>query len=76
MSFTDDYLKRLKEEIEISKGFNLETHMEVSCYRLNDLLARLEAGERALKWSLYQCDKSNPHLEAWRKAAGKGGPKS
>ena len=70
MSFTDDDLKRLKEEIEDGfYGSNRD--------RLNALLARLEAAEKliSLRGVRIQMERNDRKIEtaawAWRKAAGK-----
>jgi len=75
MTFTDDDLKRLKEDLK-------ECYYHPSKFDCDALIARLEAAEAALKMLLEideeshddSIDPASPMgklLEAWRKAAGK-----
>lgn len=63
MSFTDDELKRLKEDL-----------VPYFPHKLEALIARLEAAEKAMnhfcsETVLNEC--CHPYLTAWRKEAGK-----
>ena len=66
--FTDDNLKRLKEEMRTGK---------IDRVKLGALLARLKAAERVCLYVERWLVSVNPNtsigepLEAWRKAAGK-----
>jgi hypothetical protein len=66
-SFSDADLKRMRKEMTTP---NLRNIAEI--YKLNALLARLEAVER---YATYMRTKHpgwyNPQYEAWRKASGK-----
>lgn len=67
MTFTDDDLKRLKEN---------GPEWELSYEKLAALLARLEAAEDALAHShglgsTWCCEKAKELDKSWRKAAGK-----
>jgi hypothetical protein len=73
MTFTDDNLQELKDGIRLNA-----LHNEPVIFTVDDimaLLARLEAGERLIKfsrslgnWNLARADEL---YIAWRKAAGK-----
>jgi hypothetical protein len=64
MTFTDDDLKRLEEDIEIG-GVSWNAPF------FGPLLARLEAAEAALGFHGEGCSCEHARLEAWREAAGK-----
>lgn len=71
--FSDDDLKWLKEEFEYASS----NRMVVGSYKIETnkykaLLVRLEAAEHCIPYHECQDDLSTcPHLEAWRKTAGK-----
>lgn len=69
MAFTDDDLKRLKEELKKSTG---QVRIFDEYWHIDSLIARLEAAER---YATYMRKKHpgwyNPQYEDWRKAAGK-----
>lgn len=61
MAFTDDDLKRLKEERMLCLDF--------PCRKTKDLLARLEAGERLIK-ALKNKENTTEEQIAWEKSCG------
>jgi hypothetical protein len=69
MTFTDDDLKRLKEQrVIVHEGI----HVAVKKVELQALLARLEAAERVIAKHFELMNISTfEELQAWRKAAGK-----
>ena len=71
MPFTDDDLKRLKEEAEIHKRIVITTQSGKGL-RLEALLARLEAAEECVKLMLQDIPLplEEKALKAWRKACG------
>lgn len=77
--FTDEDLKRLKEDIELANRqpcpmIHIDTDTQLA------LLHRLECSERVCKDMERYHDRNSPsinyydHLEAWRKASGKDSP--
>ncbi len=68
MTFTDDDLKRLKDNLSSVQGYSIVNNV----WKLPALLTRLEAVERYAK-----CMRAehpgwyNPQYKVWRKAAGK-----
>lgn len=77
LAFTDDDLKRLKEQNKCR--ITTEDVLMFPCDKLDALIARLEAAEKIVDaaWDLHtgQLDSCEfymgPWFEAWRKAAGK-----
>jgi len=67
MIFNDNDLKRLKAE--------LDEYPELIDFKIDALLARLEAAEEVVEHFQYKankgCQECEISLEAWRKAAGK-----
>ena len=62
MTFTDDDLKRLSNEMDHTDQFP----------KLKALIARMEAAERFIDHSGMMIDaEDHPYYRAWRKAAGK-----
>ncbi len=59
--FTDEHLKRLKEEVE---GSNPSWQIHIESDMLNGLLARLEDSEDRLRNSEAELKKLKPRLEA------------
>lgn len=72
MTFTDDDLKRLKEDCERNiKAIPLR-RWSYQADSILALLARLEAAEFALHYYLTETSIKEPErVKAWRKAAGK-----
>lgn len=75
MTFTDDDLKRLKEDID---GYEREQFDDwgMSVDEVKRLLARLEAAEELLEecnlvWVRHNSDIAEKLFEAWRKACGR-----
>ncbi len=68
MIFTDDYLKRLKDEF----GRDPNGGLELSTKEFKSIIARLEAAEKALL-SFRHSDNISSELtyQRWRKVAGK-----
>ena len=66
MTFTDDDLKRLKEDLARDRRIGL-----TSGFRFEALLARLEAAEAVLTFSDISITTVRERYEAWRKGAGK-----
>lgn len=66
MTFTDDDLKRLKDDLPLIGTFErwLTTRGKVEA-----LISRLEAGERIIKDRVKDYDK-DPLLEDWRRKCG------
>lgn len=66
-AFTDDDLKRLKEILDVSKGYGYKEQDHLGWDELVALLARLEAAERCL----VMADQEDTLYEDWKRAAGK-----
>ena len=76
MSFSDDDLKRLKEELGRWLGIHTNPELtdpmfSLSSKTINALLARLEAAEAILCVEGNKINWRTDLLKAWRKAAGK-----
>ncbi len=68
MTFTDERLESLKDFLQWTTSKDEGVKPEF----VRALLARLEAAEKCIPYHECQDDLSTcPHLQAWRKAAGK-----
>jgi hypothetical protein len=77
MTFADDDLKRLKEEIR-DPIYQRSEHRQLVLFKAWALLARLEAAENLMQKADCSCIGHSPchcgfeeYYKAWRKAAGK-----
>jgi hypothetical protein len=74
MTFTDDDLKRLKEDLQERKDDHYELAGRLDIESMEALLARLEAAEILIE-AFMDREGMGPfwkeEYEAWRKAAGK-----
>lgn len=66
MPFTDDDLKRLKMQLDIDIGPNVDLKWTWPSGTLEALIARLEAAEDVILYEGHDFP-----MKAWRKAAGK-----
>ena len=74
MKFTDDDLKRLKEESS-AEDYSGYQQVTIDCADLDSLLHRLECAEKCIPYHECQDDLSTcPHLEAWRSSKGEQHP--
>lgn len=75
MSFTDEDLKRLKEQCR-DPLYQRSEHRQLLLSKFDSLIARLEAAEKFCEMTpecncSQECDYHTDALRAWRKEAGK-----